>query len=501
MNLAMLLEMAAAAGGDRTAATAGPEAVTYRGFMAAAAAAAGRIRASGAEYLVVCDESSPALVTALFGAAWAGVPYVPLNYRLAADELADLAARTRPATALVGDGDPAGLGSLDGIEAVELSELRADPGGGADPAEAGSWPMDPDAVAVLLYTSGTTGPPKSAVLRHRHLTSYILGATELMSAGPDEANLIAVPPYHIAGVAITLSQIYVGRRIVFMPRFDPDGWIDLVRSEGITHAMVVPTMLARIVDALDRRGETIDTLRSLAYGGGRAHPSVVEKALGLLPATGFVNAYGLTETSATVSLLGPDDHRAAAASADPAARARLASAGRPIPAVEVSIRDGAGNEVAPGADGEVWVRGAQVAGEYLEGGARLDSDGWFATRDTGYIDADGYLYLLGRDDDIIIRGGENLSPGEIEDVLLGHDRVLDAAAVGAPSREWGEEVAAFVVASEPAPSEAELCELVRSRLRSSRVPARVVFTDELPYNETGKILRRVLRDRLADPDP
>lgn len=501
MNLAMLLEMAAAAGGDRTAAGSEPEAVTHREFMAEAAGTAGRLRASGAEYLVVCDESSPTLVAALFGAAWAGVPYVPLNYRLAADELADLAARTRPALALVDDGDPAGLGALDGIETVERSQFRADPGGGADPAEAGSWPMDPDAVAVLLYTSGTTGPPKSAVLRHRHLTSYILGATELMSAGPDEANLIAVPPYHIAGVAITLSQIYVGRRIVFMPRFDPDGWIDLVRSEGITHAMVVPTMLARIVDALDRRGETIDTLRSLAYGGGRAHPSVVEKALGLLPATGLVNAYGLTETSATVSLLGPDDHRAAAASADPAVRARLASAGRPIPAVEVSIRDDAGAGVAAGEPGEVWVRGAQVAGEYLEGGARLDPDGWFATRDTGYVDADGYLYLLGRDDDIIIRGGENLSPGEIEDVLLGHDRVLDAAAVGMASREWGEEVAAFVVASEPAPSVAELCELVRSRLRSSRVPARVVFTDELPYNETGKILRRVLRDRLAGPDP
>ena len=500
MNLMMLLDMAAAAGGDRTAAGSGPGTVTYRQLMDEAAAAAGRMRAAGAEYLTVCDESGPALITALFGAAWAGAPYVPLNYRLAESELTALAARTRPALALVGHGDPAGLGAVDGIEAVERAELRTDPGGGAEPAEPGSWPTDPDAVAVLLYTSGTTGPPKSAVLRHRHLTSYIFGASELMSAGPDEANLISVPPYHIAGVAITLSQIYVGRRIVFMPRFDPDGWIDLVRSEGITHAMVVPTMLARIVDALDRRGETIASLRSLAYGGGRAHPSVVEKALGLFPETGFVNAYGLTETSATVSLLGPDDHRAAATSADPGARARLASAGRPIPAVEVSIRDGAGAEAAPGAPGEVWVRGAQVAGEYLEGGARLDPDGWFATRDTGYIDADGYLYLLGRDDDIIIRGGENLSPGEIEDVLLGHDRVLDAAAVGMTSREWGEEVAVFVVASEPAPSEAELCELVRSRLRSSRVPARVVFTDELPYNETGKILRRVLRDRLTDPD-
>ena len=497
MNLMLLLEMAAAAGGDRVAAGSGPGAVTYRQLMDETAALAGRVRASGAKYLVVCDESSPALVTALFGAAWAGAPYVPLNYRLTPGELAALAARTRPALALVSDDDPAGLGLADGIEAIELSRLRADPGGGTEPAEAGSWPMDPDAVAVLLYTSGTTGPPKSAVLRHRHLTSYIFGASELMAAGPDEANLIAVPPYHIAGVAITLSQIYIGRRIVYMPRFDPDGWIDLVRSEGITHAMVVPTMLTHIVDALDRRGETITSLRSLAYGGGRAHPSVVEKALGLFPETGFVNAYGLTETSATVSLLSPDDHRAAAASADSGVRARLASAGRPIPAVEVSIRDGTGAEVSPGASGEVWVRGAQVAGEYLEGGARLDPDGWFATRDTGYIDADGYLYLLGRDDDIIIRGGENLSPGEIEDVLLSHDRVLDAAAVGMGSREWGEEVAVFVVASAPAPSEAELCELVRSRLRSSRVPARVVFTDELPYNETGKILRRVLRARLA----
>ncbi len=509
MNLMMLMEMAATADGDRVAVGSESHAITYRQFSTAAAALAGRLKACDARYLVVCDETSPALITALFGAAWAGVPYVPLNYRLTDADTADLAARTRPALALVGDGDPVGLGSTAGIETIERSDLLADLIGARaeneaglvptdHPAEVGPWPNDPDAIAVLLYTSGTTGPPKSAVLRHRHLVSYIFGVATLMSANSDEASLIAVPPYHVAGVAIMLSQLYVGRRIVFMPRFDPDGWIDLVLTERVTHAMVVPTMLARIVDALDRRGETITSLRGLSYGGGRTHPSVVERALELFPETDFVNAYGLTETSATVALLGPDDHRRAAAATAPEARARLASVGRAIPSVDISIRDGVGVEVEPGGAGEIWVRGQQVAGEYLQGGSRLDGDGWFATRDSGYTDEDGYLYVLGRNDDIIIRGGENMSPGEIEDVLLSHDWVRDAAAVGVPSRQWGEEVAVFVVASEPAPTPSELRDLVRSRLRSSRVPSRVVFVDELPYNETGKILRRVLRDRLTD---
>ena len=224
---------------------------------------------------------------------------------------------------------------------------------------------------------------------------------------------------------------------------------------------------------------------------------MVERALELFPAAGFSHAYGLTETSSTVCVLGPDEHRRAAASDDPEAKARLSSAGRPLPGVEVSIRTATGTEADLGTAGEIWVRGEQVSGEYAEDGAQLDGDGWFRTRDSGRLDESGYLWVYGRNDDIIIRGGENMSPGEIEDALMTHPTVVDAAAFAVPSREWGEEVAVCVVVRSPAPHADELRDLVRARLRSSRVPTLVEFVDELPYNDTGKLLRRELRQRFA----
>ena len=497
MNLMMLLEMAATAMARRVAVGALDGGVTCDGLMDAAAGLAGRLRASQARHLVLCDEPGTALPVALFGAAWGGVPYVPINYRLADDDLRRLAERVAPALAVVDSSGAERLAGVDGLEIVERDGLLDDPAGGAAPAERGDWPMDPDDTAVLLYTSGTSGPPKAAVLRHRHLVSYVFGTVELASAGDDEAHLMAVPPYHIASVSAQLSQVYSGRRVVFLRRFDPDSWIDLARAEGVTHAMLVPTMLARVVDALDHRGEVLESVRVVSYGGGKSHRAVVERALELFPAAGFSHAYGLTETSATVCVMGPDDHRRWVASNDPDERARLTSAGRPLPGVEISVRRDDGTEAEAGTVGEIWVRGEQVAGEYAEGGSQLDDDGWFCTRDSGHTDDAGYLWVHGRNDDIIIRGGENMSPGEIEDVLLTHPAVVDAAAFGVPSREWGEEVAVCVVSRSPAPAVDDLRELVRTRLRSSRVPARVEFVDELPYNDTGKLLRRELRQRFA----
>ena len=498
----MLLEMAATAMAGRVAVGTLDEAVTCDGLMSRAAGLAGRLRASRAEHLVLCDEPGAVLPVALFGAAWGGVPYVPINYRLADDDLRRLAERVAPAVAVVDRSGAERLAPVDGLEIVERDALLDDPAGGADPADLGDWPMDPDAAAVLLYTSGTSGPPKAAVLRHRHLVSYVFGTVEFASAGTDEAHIMAVPPYHVASVAAQLSQVYSGRRIVPLPRFDPEAWIDLVQAEGVTHTMLVPTMLARIVDSLDRRGEALESVRFVSYGGGKSHRTVVERALELFPAAGFSHAYGLTETSSTVCVMGPDDHRRWAASDDPDDRARLTSAGRPLPGVEISVRRADGTEAETGTAGEIWVRGEQVAGEYAEGGSQLDDDGWFCTRDRGRLDDHGYLWVHGRNDDIIIRGGENMSPGEIEDALLTHPGVVDAAAFGVPSREWGEEVAVCVVTRSPAPTSDDLRELVRTRLRSSRVPARVEFVAELPYNDTGKLLRRKLRERFAsDPVP
>ncbi|TFH22670.1 MAG: long-chain fatty acid--CoA ligase, partial [Myxococcales bacterium] len=315
----------------------------------------------------------------------------------------------------------------------------------------------------------------------------------------EDAALVSVPPYHIAGMAAIMSSVYSGRRIVQLANFSAEGWIELARAEKVTHAFVVPTMLARIIDALGDAGSAdLPHLRALAYGGGKMPQPVIERAMKLFPDTDFTNAYGLTETSSTIAVLGPDDHRAAAASDEPDLRRRIVSVGRPLPSIDVEIRDEEGNPVGPGESGEIHVRGEQVSGEYLGRASNVGSDGWFPTRDGGSMDAEGYLFIEGRIDDVIVRGGENLSPGEIEDVLLDHDGVADCAVVGVPSEQWGEAVAAAIVVQEGRSVGAvELQALVKEKLRSSRVPERIEFWDELPYNETGKLLRRVVRARLA----
>jgi len=258
-------------------------------------------------------------------------------------------------------------------------------------------------------------------------------------------------------------------------------------------------MLARIIEAMEQAGAAgISSLRAIAYGGGKMPLEVIRKALELFPEAGFTNAYGLTETSSTVALLGPDDHREALASQDPAIRARLTSLGKPIPTVEIEIRGEDGETLGPGQPGEIYVRGEQVSGEYKEKSA-LDAQGWFPTRDAGYMDEHGYLFLSGRADDVIVRGGENMSPGEIEDVLLTHPAVADACACAIPSVEWGEAVGVAIVLRDghDMPAEPDLKDLVRARLRSSRVPEKIVFLSELPYNEMGKLLRRKVKDVLA----
>ncbi len=497
MNLMMLLEMAASGFGDRAAIGTLEDNLTYQQLFDAAGSTATMLRATDAENVGLLDEASPALPTALFASAWAGKPFAPLNYRLDDAGLGALAQRLDPAAVVVGDGHRSRLPSSETLTPVSPADVVSS---GHDIAD-NDWSMDGEEIAVLLFTSGTTGEPKAAVLRHRHLVSYILGSVEFMGAGEDEATLISAPPYHIAGLAAILSSVYAGRRIVQLPNFDADEWIDLALSQGITHAMVVPTMLARIVERLAERGDTIPSIRALSYGGGKMPTPVIEHALELLPETNFVNAYGLTETSSTIALLGPEEHREALASDDPDVRKRLGSVGKPLPATEVSIRDADGAELPPANEGEVWVRGEQVSGEYLGKSARLTDDGWFPTNDGGWIDADGYLFVTGRIDDIIIRGAENISPGEIEDVLESHDLITDSCAIGVPDKQWGERIVAAVVPNPGVDASsvdaAELQELVKSQLRSSRVPEHIDVFDELPYNETGKLLRREVRQRLA----
>lgn len=434
----------------------------------------------------------------LFSAARAAIPFAPLNYRLSGTVLNELIDRLPSPLIVVDEPYRSAVEPGNAVEVITSAEFvrRASC---AAPAEISS---SGDDVAVVLFTSGTTAKPKAVELSHDNLFSYVTGTVDFGSAAPEDAALVCVPPYHIAGVGAALSNVYAGRRIVYLPSFDPRAWLRLIEAEQITSATVVPTMLDRIVSVLETEPARLDSLRNLAYGGSRVPLPLVRKALELLPHVGFVNAYGLTETSSTVAVLTPDDHRAARDPDDEDAVRRLGSVGRPVPGIEAEIRDEDGHVLPAGATGELFLRGPQISGNYADIGSVLDPEGWFPTRDLATLDDGGYLFIHGRSDDTIIRGGENVAPAELEDVLVEHPSVRDVAVVGADDPEWGQIIVAVVIpAHDTSPSAEELSDWVRTRLRGSRTPDRVVFRDELPVSPTGKVLRRELSRELNGSTP
>ncbi|OBH01645.1 AMP-dependent synthetase [Mycobacterium sp. E342] len=491
MSISLLLEMAQAGGladPDRTAIVSGDLRLTVSELTTLADGGSGVIAASGAQHVAYVGTGGAMLPLLLFASARAAVPVTPLNYRLSADGLRTLIGRL-PGPLVIVEDDYRNMVGATGRQVISSADFLS----AARTAEAAAAVVDPDAVAVVLFTSGTTSTPKAVELSHINLTSYITGTVDFDSAQPGDAALICVPPYHIAGVSAALSNLYAGRKMVYLPTFDAAEWLRLIDVEAVTSATVVPTMLDRIVTALDAAETTLPTLRTLAYGGSKVALPLVRKALTLLPEVGFVNAYGLTETSSTIAVLTPDDHRAALASDDASVNRRLGSVGRPVPTIEVQIRAEDGTVLGPNEPGELFVRGEQVSGRYTGIASVLDEQGWFPTRDVAQLDADGYLFLGGRSDDTIIRGGENIAPAEIEDVLVEHPHVHDCAVVGAEDPQWGQIIVAVVVAAPGAsPDTEDLRGFVRAQLRGSRTPDRVVFRNTLPTNATGKVLRREL---------
>ncbi|CAN5150988.1 fatty acid--CoA ligase family protein [soil metagenome] len=488
MTISLILDMPVAAHPERRALTIDGSTVTFGELGELVSAVGSELQESGAKHLVFLGHSGLELPTLLFAAAHAGLPFTPVNYRLGGRQLTELINRVEGAVVVV---DPAVAATMGEVTApvVTTTDLFTAARGRAVPLP--PVDVDPDAPAIILFTSGTTSTPKGVVLRHSHLLSYVIGTVDFGSAEELDAALISVPPYHVAGMGTILTNIYAGRRMVYLPHFDAGAWLRLARQEQATSAMVVPTMLERIVQSLEGEPAGIASLRSLSYGGARMPRPTLEAALEAFPQVGFVNAYGLTETSSTIALLGPEDHRDALSSNDPAVRLRLGSIGRPVPGVETVIRSGLGYPVAVGEQGELWVRGPQVSGEYMGAGSVLDEDGWFPTRDLAYQDSEGFIFIVGRNDDTIIRGGENIAPAEIEDVLIEHPSIRAVAVVGVPDEHWGEAIVATVVV-EPGhdPDAEDLRQFVRASLRGSRTPDRVLFVEELPSTATGKILRK-----------
>ena len=378
MDISFLLKMAADAEPERVGLTCDGRHWTYRALWNAATGAAIQLKASGAGHLALLDTGSEAAPIALFGSALAGIPYVPLNYRLPDADLGALINRIAPAVIV---GDVARLKTLAGDPANQILSREVFVSCAEAAAQSEMEPGEGDAIAVQLFTSGTTAAPKAAILRHGNLFSYILGTVEFGAAGSEEAALVSVPPYHVAGIAALLSSVYAMRRIILLPSFDPKAWIKLCEEEHATNAFVVPTMLSRIIESLDdgdaKTGHARierDRLwrRPNACRIDNPGPKIVSRRRASPMHT------GLTETSSTIALLGPEEHRTALSAHDPKT-ARAAWVCRQ--AASDGGNSKSGTRVAgcclPCNPGKYSVRGEQVSGEYRERSA-LTADGWFS---------------------------------------------------------------------------------------------------------------------------
>ncbi len=366
--------------------------------------------------------------------------------------------------------------------------------------------IDPDDPATIIYTSGTTGRPKGALGTHRnHVTNYLntamTGAIQRMTAPPGSSGAEPLPPsalqtypfFHIGGLSILYLWTGFGTKLVLQYKWDVDEALDLIEREQVTSLAAVPTLLRQVLDHPDLDQRDLSSLTSIASGGTPVPPDVVrqiEEQFGATVVPG--NGYGLTETSSGVTSNRGDDYIA-----------RPSSVGRLVPGTELRIVDpGTDVDVVPGEVGEIWFKGPTIVRGYWnkpEATAEAFTDGWFHSGDLGYLDDEGFLYVVDRLKDVVIRGGENVYCAEVEAVLFDHPAVADAAVVGAPHRELGEQVAAVILVKEGATVTAEELQThVGGRLARFKVPEVVVFrSDPMPRTATGKVLKRDLRDELV----
>ncbi len=436
-----------------------------------------------------------------FGAAKAGVILIPVNWRLAPPEVAYIMGDCAPGFILC---DPEFLDRLDtklSIPVITTEETKGHQSfknwrnahSDQDPCRDAAY----DGTVLQLYTSGTTGNPKGALLTNRSL----LGLRSNMAADEmpewyrwtaQDVSLIAMPVFHISGSGWGLWTLQHGAKGVIVRELDPAKVFDLLVSYKITKIMLVPTAMRIVCDHPDAEHTDFSFLKYICYGGSAIPLDLMRQAIRVF-GCGFAQMYGMTETAGTVVGLPPEDH-------DPAGNERMRSVGIPLPGVEIKIIDPDGNTLPCGNVGEIATRSpANFAGYHNLPEATadtIDSDGWLRTGDAGRMDEDGYIYLADRIKDMIITGGENVYPAEVENALYSHPDVSDVAVIGVPDPKWGEAVKAIVVPVEGCtPDPAELIAFARKRIAGYKTPKSIDFTDSLPRNPSGKVLRRLLREK------
>ncbi len=426
---------------------------------------------------------------------------VGLNWRLAAPELAFV----------IGDADCEVLfvgaefhGVIDQILAdlPQVKQVVAMDGGHPLWPDYEGWrdaqsPVDPmlpsadDDDILQVYTSGTTGLPKGVRLNNaNYLSLFRNHATDVEPYGDRDVILIAMPFFHVAGINMGVGTLANGSRGVILPEVDPKEILRLIPAKGITQATLVPAVILAVTQQPEARETDFSTLKRITYGGSPIPEAVLRDATALM-GCGFMQAYGLTETTGgPITYLPPADH-------DPA-RGKLRSCGRAAPGREIKVVDAEGRTLPPGQVGEILMRAPCVMKGYWkreEGNAEaFDAEGFFRSGDAGYFDDEGYLYIHDRMKEMIVSGGENIYPAEVENALAGHPAVQDVAVIGVPDDRWGEAVKAVVALKAGAVVEpAELIAYARERIAGYKLPKSVDFVATIPRNPSGKILRRDLR--------
>jgi acyl-CoA synthetase (AMP-forming)/AMP-acid ligase II len=449
-------------------------------------------------------KNSPAYFEVLLGCAKAGVVMTPINWRLAGPEVAYIIEDCDGEVLFFGR-EFAGLALA---LAPDLPSLRAciaiegQPDGATDyrtwrnaqNAEPPPPCADRTTTAVQLYTSGTTGRPKGALLPHRAFFASLTHLAERPAWShwtAEDVSLLAMPIGHIGGTGWGIQALLAGATSVVMREFDPDAVLAAIETYRISKIFMVPAAMQIVVRRPHARNIDWSCMKYMLYGASPIPLDLLKECMAVFGCQ-FVQLYGMTETCGTVVVLEPEDH-------NPEGSPRMRSAGRPMHGVELAILDPEGQRVGVGNVGEIAIRSeANMTGYWKqpEATARtIAADGWLRTGDAGYLDADGFLYIHDRIKDMIISGGENIYPAEVENAIFGHPEVADVAVIGVPDAKWGESVKAMVVrAPDSTLSEAQIIAWARQRIAGYKAPRSVDFIEALPRNASGKILRRSLRE-------
>jgi len=507
-TVADVVRVHGAARPDAPALILGDRAVTFGELDRRSSRAAQALREAGVgagDRVAFIDKNGVEWFDVTFGLAKLGAVNVSVNWRLAPPEMATIIDDAEAEVVIVG---PEFVGHVEKIEddltrvhtivAIGGHERWADYDAwvGSRPDEDPGATSGGEDVAFQLYTSGTTGLPKGVMLTNANFFSGVIGIADQWRFTPDSVNIAMMPMFHIAGAGWAMVGLYYGCATVVLRDIDPAEVLRVIPAHGVTNAFMVPAVIQFLLVTPGVETTDFSTLRALVYGASPITDRVLTAGMAAFGCE-FIQVYGLTETTGAITQLDGVDH-------DPEHKPQLLrSCGRPYPWVEVRIVEpSTGEDVPVGAVGELWTRSHQNMKGYWNNPAAtaeaITADGWFRTGDAGFVDAEGYLYLHDRVKDMIVSGGENVYPAEVENVVSRHPAVADVAVIGVPDERWGEAVKAIVVPAEgvePGPEvEADIIAEARTQLAGYKLPKSVDFADVLPRNPSGKLLKRELRE-------